>query len=137
MMKRNKGKAVALAGLLWVTLLALPASGMARDQFSDEHAFIDLMNGYLGVAEQYVDLAGRREGVIYFAVEGIVEIYEERGEVRAAIPHLERILERHGDDPQIRALVSFKLRDVYRETGQEERALEILDSIVALAAEER
>jgi len=93
------------------------------------------MDGYLGVSRQWVEMAGRREGVMFFAIEGIVEIYEERGELRAAIPHLERILRDHGTDGAVRVIVSFKLRDVYRKTGQEQRALEILDDVIARAAQ--
>ena len=115
-------------------LMLLPAAADAREEVSQEQEFIQLMDGYLGVSRQWVEMAGRREGVMFFAIEGIVEIYEERGELRAAIPHLERILQDHGTDDAVRAIVSFKLRDVYRKTGQEERALEILDDIVARAA---
>lgn len=134
-MKMLSSRYFALLAAASLGLLALaPAAAHARDEISQEQQFIQLMDGYLGVSRQWVEMAGRREGIMFFAVEGIVEIYEERGELRAAIPHLERILRDHGTDDAVRAIVSFKLRDVYRKTGQEERALEILDDVIARAS---
>jgi DNA-binding SARP family transcriptional activator len=117
-----------------VLLVAAPAPGLTAEPMSEEQRFIEMMNGYLNVSQQWVELAGKRAAVIFFAVEGIVEIYEERGEIRAAIPHLERLLAEHGGDPAMRAIVSFKLRDVYKKTGQQEKALAILEDVIARTA---
>jgi len=135
-MKVLSSRYIAVLAAATLGMLALvPSAADARDEASQEQQFIELMDGYLGVSRQWVEMAGRREGVMFFAIEGIVEIYEERGELRAAIPHLERILRDHGTDGAVRVIVSFKLRDVYRKTGQEQRALEILDDVIARAAQ--
>jgi tetratricopeptide (TPR) repeat protein len=118
--------------LLAVTLAAvvvLDVSEATRAE-SEEAEFIELMGGYLDVSEQFLQFASSSEGAVYFAIEGIIEIYEERGEMRAAIPHLQQILERHADNLTVRTLTRFKLRDLYNETGQQQLALRELEAII-------
>ena len=68
---------------------------------------------------------------VYFAIEGIVEIYEERDEMKGAIPHLEAILDEYPDNLTVRTITRFKLRDIYNEAGERDRALEQLEAIIA------
>ena len=68
---------------------------------------------------------------MYFAIEGIIEIYEARGELRDAGPHLEQILQKYGENRTLRAMIRFKLRDIYNETDQYEKALQQLEEIIA------
>ena len=110
--------------LLAVTLAAvvvLDVSEATRAE-SEEAEFIELMGGYLDVSEQFLQFASSSEAAEYFAIEGIIEIYEERGEMRAAIPHLQQILECHDDN--------LTVRDLYNETGQQELALRELEAII-------
>ena len=72
---------------------------------------------------------------MFFAIEGIVEIYEQQGRRRDAIPHLRDVLERHSGNPTVRTITRFKLRDLYKETGQPDLALEELDTIIDEIAE--
>ena len=62
--------------------------------------------------------------------EGIVEIHEERGEKAKAIPILKTILDKYPDDQAVRNIIRFKLRDLYRETGQADLALAELDVLI-------
>ena len=119
----------------WFAVLTLSAFvGVATIQSahaeSEEAEFMELMSGYLDVSERFLKLASQNEAAVFFAVEGIIEIYEERGEMRAAIPHLQRILEQNGDNLTVRTLTRFKLRDLYNETGQHELALKELETII-------
>ena len=124
----SKFRLVVLAA--WCTL-ALAATGAAQAaERSDEERFIDIMSGYLDMSSQWVQMASDRQAVIFFAVEGIVEVYEERGEVRRAIPHLEGILEKYPENGAIRSIIRFKLRDLYRDTGQHEQALQQLEALI-------
>jgi len=110
--------------LLAVTLAAVVVLDVfeATRAESEEAEFIELMVGYLDVSEQFLQFASSSEGAVYFAIEGIIEIYEERGEMRAAIPHLQQILECHDDN--------LTVRDLYNETGQQELALRELEAII-------
>ena len=58
-----------------------------------------------------------------------MELYEQRGQKAQAIPHLERLLEQSSGNPVVENIVRFKLRDLYRDTGQGDRALAELDRI--------
>ncbi|MEM7352531.1 MAG: hypothetical protein AAF657_17155, partial [Acidobacteriota bacterium] len=71
------------------------------------------------------------ETAIFLAIEGIIEVYEERREKAKAIPHLERIVEQNGDNQTVRNIVRFKLRDLYRETGRSDKAIEQLELVIA------
>ncbi|MEM1430263.1 MAG: hypothetical protein AAGG09_12475 [Pseudomonadota bacterium] len=96
----------------------------------DEYAFIDEFLGYLEISEQFLALASRTEAAVFFAMEGIVEIHEARGEQAQAIPELQSILEMYPENQAVRNLVRFKLRDLYRETGQTDAALNELRVLI-------
>ncbi|RMH22307.1 MAG: hypothetical protein D6696_03725 [Acidobacteria bacterium] len=119
---------------LVICLGLLAVAGTSRGQHGmpgeAEMHFIKLMDQYLNLSDRFVALAGEPVSAAYLAIEGIVEIYENRGEKARAIPHLQRILERQGDDRAIRTLIRFKLRDLYNETGHSDKALEELDRII-------
>ena len=114
-----------IAPLLLALVLAAPAKA------DDEEDFLLLMNQYLALGNAVVDTAERPEGAIFLAIEGIFEVYEQRRDAPSAIKHFERLLEEHGDNQTVRNLIRFKLRDIYKETGQSDKALEQLDLIVA------
>lgn len=104
--------------------LALPAFAGEREDF------IEQVQGYLDISEKYLTLANRKDAAVFFAVEGIVEIHEERGEKAKAIPVLEKILEKYPDNQTVRNIIRFKLRDVYRETGKADLALAELAAVI-------
>ncbi len=116
--------------LLAVIALIGTAAPAAAQERSQEERFIDLMQAYLGVSDKWLELAGTQEAAVFFAIEGIVEIYEQQGRRRDAIPHLRDVLERHSGNPTVRTITRFKLRDLYKETGQPDLALEELDTII-------
>ncbi len=114
------------AAVLASGLFAAGAQGNAETQ-----AFLDLMENYLGLSERWVAMASQEETTVFLAVEGIIEIYEGRGEKAKAIPHLQRIVEQNPDNQAIRNVVRLKLRDLYNETGRSDMALQELDQIIA------
>ena len=92
---------------------------------------IDRLGGYMDVSERFIRLAGRPEAAIFFAIEGIVEIYDQRNELALAPPHLQKILDKYPDNKTIRNIVRFRLRDVYNDTGRSDLALRELEAIIA------
>ncbi len=123
MIQRTALTTVALLASLWLT----PANA----QDANAAQFVTLMNDYLSLADKVVDTAERREAAIFLAIEGIFEVYEQRRDAPSAVRHLSRILESYENDRVVRNLVRFKLRDIYKETGDAEKALEQLDLIIA------
>lgn len=113
------------------TAFASASSGEPGVVEDETQAFIRLMTGYLGVGDRWVSMASTPESAVYLALEGITEIYEQRGERAKAIEHLNRLLEQSGDNRAVRTIISFKLRDLYNETGRGDQALAVLDQIVA------
>ena len=96
-------------------------SGWATSAIADEsehEALFDEVTNYLDVSERIVDLSSKPIVAIYFALEGINEIYDQQGNKAKAIPHLRRILDAYPENLSVRNIVLFKLRDVYKETGQ-------------------
>jgi tetratricopeptide (TPR) repeat protein len=122
---KHLGRRLAAPAAALLLLLAPHASA------GEEEEFLELMNQYLSLGNMVVDTAERPEGSIFLAIEGIFEIYEDRRDAPGAIKHFENLLREHGNNLAVRNLIRFKLRDIYKETGQVEKALEQLDAIVA------
>ncbi len=116
-------KPLAVIGVV-LTLCMAPAVA------SEEQDFLRTIKSYLDISEQFVTLADRKEAALFFAVEGIVEIHEERGEHAKAAPLLEQVLEAYPDNQTVRNIVRFKLRDVYKETGRSDLALKQLQAVI-------
>ncbi|MEM6946086.1 MAG: tetratricopeptide repeat protein [Pseudomonadota bacterium] len=114
---------IAATMLSAATLTAAPAQ-------ADDLDLIEQLQGYLQISEQFIDLVNRKEAAVFFAVEGIVEIHEERGDQAKAIPTLQAFLEKYPDDQAVRNIIRFKLRDLYRETGQADLAIAELEVVV-------
>ena len=102
----------------------------AAEKANDEARFIEILSGYLDVSERYITLAARKEAAVYFAVEGIVEIYEARQELANAVPHLRNILNQYPDNRTVHNIVRFKLREIYNETGRSDLALNELELVI-------
>lgn len=117
---------------VWLAVVAVTGSLMFSPvQAQDDQKFLDTMVKYLEITDRYVGLASEPAAAAFFAIEGIVELYEQRGETAQAIPHLERLLEQNSGNPVIENIVRFKLRDLYRDTGQGQKALAELDRVFA------
>lgn len=131
--RRRRAAALAVAAAALVALVAAgPTSGQpGPDEAPQMARFIGLMDSYLALSDRWVGMLEQPDRAVFLAIEGITEIYEKSGRKAEAIPHLEAILERHPDDQAVRNAVRFKLRDLYKETGQADKALAELDRIVA------
>ena len=119
-------KRFAIASMMMLAAtFALPAHAE-----EEEAEFLKNIQGYLDVSEKYVNLSKGKENAVFFAVEGIVEIHEERGEKAKAIPALKKILEKYPENQTVRNIIRFKLRDVYVETGRADLALAELEAVI-------
>lgn len=107
------------------------ASFAAPALADDEDEFLEQLQAYLDISEQYVALSKQKEAAVFFAVEGIVEIHEDRGEQAKAVPMLRQILDQYPDNQAVRNIVHFKLRDLLRDTGQTDAALTQLQTLIA------
>ena len=109
-------------------MMAFGTNSYAADD--DPAKYVGLMSQYLTLTEQVSDVTSRPASTLFLAVEGIFEIYEQRRDAPAAVEHLEQILADHGNNRTLRNIVRLKLRDIYKETGQSDKALEQLDLII-------
>ena len=117
--------------LIGILLITLGLSGSAHAQFEENpERFLGIMNQYLALSGQFVDIADNPANTIHIAIEGIVELYEERGQKAKAADHLEKILEQYSDNQTVRNLIRFKLRDVYKESGRSDLAMKQLELII-------
>lgn len=110
-----------------LVMLAIGSPVTAKD---NPEQFIGLMSQYLNLAGQVVDTASRPEATAFLAIEGIFEIYEQRRDVKGAIDHMEEIIAKYGNDRTVRNLARLKLRDIYKESGQSDKALDQLDLLI-------
>lgn len=128
-----------LAAILVGGLFAAAGNGQAGGQQgsfdpNSPQNFIALMRDYLSVGERWVAMVSENESAAYLAIEGIIEIYERRGAKGEAIGHLRRLLDDRSTSPTVRTLLRFKLRDLYNETGQSDKALAELDRVLTDAS---
>ncbi|MDJ0655012.1 MAG: hypothetical protein QNJ40_12700 [Xanthomonadales bacterium] len=110
-----------------LTTVAWPAQGQQPDEAMQ---FVELMSEYMDLADKVVSTAETPEGAVFMAIEGIFEVYEQRRDAPGAVRHLNRILEANPDNQTVRNLVRFKLRDIHKETGDLDKALEQLDLVI-------
>ncbi len=126
---------VILAAMLAGGFFAVAGNSQASEADTHSpHEFIALMRDYLSVGERWVAMVSENESRAYLAIEGIIEIYEGRGAKADAIGHLRRLLDDRSTSPTVRTLLRFKLRDLYNETGQGDKALAELDRVLAEAS---
>ena len=118
--------------LFCLSLTSVSAYAENDDDFDEgEMEFVEILDGYMDVSEKFINMAGQQEAAVFFAIEGIVEIYEDRNELAKAPQHLQKILKKYPDNKTIRNIVRFKLRDVYNDTGKSDLALKELETIIA------
>lgn len=123
---RRVTKGLLASTAVTAALLMAPAASA-----NEQEDFLQLMNQYLALSNAVVDTAARPEAAVYIAIEGIFEVYEQRRDAPSAVQHFERMLNEYGDNQTVRNLIRLKLRDIYKETGQTDKALQQLDLIVA------
>ena len=126
-----------LAAALLCFALALAPGRQAKAQLPPDadlttiNQFIDVMDGYLDVTDKWMKLVEDEDSVIYLVAEGISEVYEEKGDAVGAIPELEKMVEKYKSRPRVTTAIRFKLRDLYKESGQYDKALKELHAILA------
>lgn len=79
--------------LATVMALVITQPVWADEDEHEEQAFLSLLSNYLTLSEEMASIAAKPEVTVYLAMEGIVEIHENRGEKAKAIPDLEKILD--------------------------------------------
>ena len=117
---------LATVGLTLSLLVATPV--IAQDE---RLAHLDVMSSYLALIDQAVDMAGRPESASMLAIEGIFEVYEQRRDAKGAIEHFQGLLVKHQSNRAVRTIIRMKLRDIYKEIGELDKALEQLDLVIA------
>ncbi len=129
-------KLLTAALLIGVVLLAGLSPAVARDhreeaESGEEMEFIDLMDKYLTLSQRAAAIASQPDASVFLAIEGIVEIYEERGAMDQAIEHLNRLIKESPNNRALRTIARFKLREIYSDLEMSSKALSELDQIIS------
>ena len=123
---------------LCALILTLGSFNALADDYNEEEeietfgAFIELMDNYLTVSDKWVNLVSTKEATVFFVVERIVEIHEEEGDSRKAIPDLRKILTSYQDNSTVRNFVHFKIAEIYKESGQSAKAINELYTLLEM-----
>ncbi len=128
-------KSLIAALLVLAVLLTGLSSAVARDheekfEHSEEVKFINMMDKYLALSQRVAAIASQSDASVFLAIEGIVEIYEERGEMDKAIEHLNRVIKASPNNRALRTIARFKLREIYGDLEMTSKALSELDQII-------
>ena len=92
--------------------------------------FIDLMDTYLDLSEQWMKLVGEEDTTVYLVAERVTEIYEKKGSKIKAIPALTEMLQQFEGNTAVRNALHFKISEIYKDAGQHDSALEHLQKIL-------
>ena len=113
---------------LALMFLLLPVTIQAEeDDFEEEVAFLEIVQGYYNLVESTHNLHTNPESATILHLFTIQEIYEERGEAQRAIAFLEETLKRTGN-PTIRSVLYSMLAELHEETGDPQKRLELLQT---------
>ena len=113
---------------LALMFLLLPVTTQAEeDDFEEEVAFLEIVQGYYNLVESTRNLHANPESATILHLFTIQEIYEERGEAQRAIEFLEETLKRTGN-PTIRSVIYGMLAELHEETGDPQKRLELLQT---------
>ena len=113
---------------LALMFLLLPVTTQAEeDDFEEEVAFLEIIQGYYNLVESTHNLHANPESATILHLFTIQEIYEERGEAQRAIEFLEETLKRTGN-PTIRSVIYGMLAELHEETGDPQKRLELLQT---------
>lgn len=92
--------------------------------------FLELMHSYLEISGQWYELVSNRDLAIYLAIDGIVELYEQKGNKLDAVPVLRDLMKRYGSNRTVRTMIRFKIRDILKDSGKVDEALKELMQII-------
>jgi predicted negative regulator of RcsB-dependent stress response len=128
---------IALVIFCTMVIVVMNSTGaFAKSQFNNGkelakiQSFLELMDNYLNVSKKWVKMASERETTIYVVIERITEIYERKSAKVDAVPELRKILAKYKDNPTIGNIIHFKIAELYKNSGQANKALEELNAIV-------
>jgi predicted negative regulator of RcsB-dependent stress response len=125
-MKSKRRKAV-VAAVLGAGLLAPPP---ARSEEPDPSKILNTVQAYLSMLDRMEKIASDPRSALMLAQNSIKEVYERKGQKAEAVGELRKLLDGL-EDVGVRTAIRFAIADIYKETGQNDRALEELRMIVS------
>ena len=100
----------------------------------DPKAFLEIVRSYLTMVDQIRELNGDPLGTLIVALHDIKEIYQQKDDLDGAVKEFRGML-KDLRSPGARAVVRRTIADMYREAGQDDKALAELRIIVSECAE--
>ena len=114
----------ALAG----TLVLGASNAHANEELDTMRQFLDVVGSYVEYNHRWIELVESEEGVAQMSAEGIAELHEQRGRPLDAIPALRELAQRYPEGSTARRLVHWKMKDIYKDAGKRDEALEELEN---------
>jgi len=135
----KKLSAVILVAVLVGGTVCEAGKAKEKDEIKAEIAtmreFIGLMNEFIETSEQWMELLKDKDSVAFFLAEGFSDIHEADGSPLKSIPRLEELASDYPSGSPAWLAIRFKIRDVYKEAGKHDKALEQLEMIAEANAE--
>lgn len=88
--------------------------------------FVDMIGAYLDVQRKWKTALDDKDMTLVIAMEALVELHESKGDKLKAIPDLQKMLAKYKDNDTIRKAILFKMKDVYKDSGDPDKALDVL-----------
>lgn len=96
----------------------------------EEDDYIEEFRSYLALTQDLVGMIDHPQTAVYFAIEAMVEIYEEEDDLEGATLQLEELLQRHGNQRYTATVLRYKLQDLYRIQERPRRARAHLEAML-------
>lgn len=104
-------------------LIVLVAIWGRYESVAHPRRFLSMMRGYLGLVDGYTTLAKDPVATGVAASLGAKDLLEQSATPQEAVSYFERVLQDVRDDV-VRRSVRVQLAELYKKTGQNEKALE-------------
>ncbi|MCF6177229.1 MAG: hypothetical protein L3J71_15845 [Victivallaceae bacterium] len=122
---------VVLMALNGSSLFAGKASAKT-EQLAVVTQYLNLMKDYLTLSDKWMTMVKDDDTAVFLAADSIANIYKEKGNKAAAIPRLRKLLKKYKSQKVVCRAILFKIKDIYKDEKEYDKALKVLDEIIDL-----
>lgn len=104
----------------------------AMEQLDMMRNFLSMMNEYLNISQKFVNCLKDDDLSVFLVAESMIELHEKKGAKLNAIPDLRKLADQYKDRNVVRKAILFKIKDIYKDNQQFDKAMEVLWEIAAI-----
>ena len=123
-----------LLAVLTMTAVLLFQPAQAED-LDDMVRFVDLMNNFFTLMDAMYAAASNPEHAALLQMNSLEDIYKETGNLRQMVVVYRDVIDKSAN-PTVRRLARMRLADALKESGQADKAIDVLREAIAESVEQ-